>query len=43
MTFKEQYDYFGKLSSQFPISDIRIIYSKAGSQPAAVVTTDGKP
>jgi hypothetical protein len=43
MSFKQQCDYFGKLSGQFPISDIRVIYSKAGSQPAAVTITDNLP
>ncbi|GMV86386.1 MAG: BseRI endonuclease [Dehalococcoidia bacterium] len=37
LTFVQQLDYFGKLSSQFPIASIRVLYSKAGSLPASVV------
>lgn len=37
MRFAEQVDYYGKLSSQFPITGRRVLYSKAGSQPAAAV------
>ncbi|HEX9792399.1 MAG TPA: N-6 DNA methylase, partial [Planctomycetota bacterium] len=35
MTLIEQFDYYGKLSSQFPIARLRVVYAKAGSQPAA--------
>jgi hypothetical protein len=35
MRFIEQIDYYGKLSSQFPQSRYRIIYTKAGTIPAA--------
>jgi len=35
MSWKDQCDYYGKLSSQFPISKHRVAYSKSGSQPAA--------
>jgi hypothetical protein len=31
----EQFDYYGKLSAQFPISPLRIVYSKAGTLAAA--------
>jgi SAM-dependent methyltransferase len=37
LTLSEQLDYYGKLSAQFPISPIRIVYAKAGSLPAACV------
>jgi len=40
MNFKQQCDYFGKLSSQFPLAKVRVAYSKSGSQPAAVVIQD---
>ena len=40
MALSQQIDYFGKLSGQFPLSAIRIVYSKAGSQPAACVVRD---
>lgn len=37
MSFLAQIDYFGKLSSQIPTAKLRLVYSKAGSQPAAVI------
>jgi hypothetical protein len=40
MTFRDQVDYYGKLSAQFPIAKIRVTYSKSGSQPAAAVIRD---
>lgn len=40
MTFDEQIDYFGKLSAQFPIAPIRVVYAKAGKLPAAAVVRD---
>jgi len=36
----EQLDHYGKLSSQFPSAGRRVVYSKAGSQPAAAVLRD---
>lgn len=41
-TLIEQLDYNGKLSSQFPIAPLRIVYAKAGSQPAACVIRDDR-
>jgi methylase of polypeptide subunit release factors len=38
--FGEQLDYYGKLSSQFPISIIRIAFAKAGSNPATAILRD---
>ena len=38
----EQFDYYGKLSSQFPLAPLRVVYAKAGSQPAATVLRDPK-
>ena len=40
MSLIEQFDYFGKLSSQFPASDLRIVYAKAGMKPAACLITE---
>jgi hypothetical protein len=37
MTFLEQLNYFGKLGSQFPISKLRVVYSKAGKNPTACI------
>jgi hypothetical protein len=37
ISFTEQLDYYGKLRAQFPLRDIRIVYAKAGSLPAATV------
>lgn len=36
----ENFNHFGKLSSQFPISPLRIVYSKAGTLPAAAIVRD---
>jgi hypothetical protein len=36
----DQFNYYGKLSSQFPISPLRVVYSKAGTHPAACVLRD---
>lgn len=36
-----QFDYYGKLASQFPLRPLRVVYAKAGSQPAATVVRDG--
>lgn len=36
------FDYFGQLSSQFPIAPLRVVYAKAGTQPAAALVRDGK-
>ena len=35
MSFLEQCDYYGKLSCQFPIAPIRVVYTKAGTNLAA--------
>jgi hypothetical protein len=37
MTFAQQLDYYGKLSSQFPLQPLRVVYAKAGVRPAAVI------
>lgn len=35
--FIQQLDYIGQLSAQFPIAPLRVVYAKAGSQPAACI------
>ena len=35
-----QLDYYGQLSAQFPITPIRVVYSKAGTLPAAALILD---
>jgi hypothetical protein len=40
MSFSEQLDYYGKLSAQFPIHPLRVIYSKAGTLAAATLLRD---
>ena len=40
LSFLEQCDYYGKLSSQFPIPAVRVVYTKAGSNLAAAVVRD---
>jgi SAM-dependent methyltransferase len=37
MSLIEQFDYYGKLGSQFPIQPLRVIYAASGTLPAAVV------
>jgi SAM-dependent methyltransferase len=41
-TFIEQLNYIGQLSSQFPIAPLRVVYTKAGTWPAAMVSRDGR-
>jgi hypothetical protein len=40
ISFIEQLDYYGKLASQFPLAPLRVVYSKAGKQPAACLLRD---
>jgi hypothetical protein len=35
ISFIQQLDCYGKLASQFPLAPLRVVYSKAGMQPAA--------
>ena len=37
MSLVEQLDYYGKLTGQFPISNLRVVYSKSGTIPAAAL------
>ncbi len=38
----EQLDYYGKLSAQFPIAPLRIVYAASGSLPAAAIVRDNR-
>ncbi|MGH6899070.1 MAG: hypothetical protein ACREJ5_21405 [Geminicoccaceae bacterium] len=40
--FIDQLDYYGKLSAQFPIGSIRVVFAKAGSNPAAAVVRNSE-
>ena len=40
LEFIEQCDYYGKLSCQFPIRSVRVVYTKAGTNLAAAVVQD---
>ena len=37
LSFLEQCDYFGKLSCQFPIAPVRVVYTKSGTNLASAV------
>jgi hypothetical protein len=39
-TLLEQLDYYGQLSAQFPLAALRVVYSKAGTLPAAALLRD---
>jgi hypothetical protein len=40
MSLPQQFDYYGKLAAQFPLSRLRVVYSKAGTLPAACIVRD---
>jgi len=40
LSLTQQLDYYGKLSAQFPIAPLRIVYAKAGTLPAACLLRD---
>ena len=40
LSFAGQLDYYGKLTAQFPLSPLRVVYSKAGTLMVAAVVTD---
>jgi hypothetical protein len=42
ITLIQQLDYYGKLGTQFPIAPLRVVYAKAGTQPAACIVRDKK-
>ncbi len=39
-TLADQFNYYGKLAAQFPIKPLRVVYAKAGMQPAACLVRD---
>jgi hypothetical protein len=42
MKLVEQFDYYGKLSAQFPIVPLRVLYAASGTLPAACVIQDDR-
>ena len=40
MTLTHRWNYHNELSCQFPIAPLRVVYAKAGSQPAACIVRD---
>jgi BarA-like signal transduction histidine kinase len=40
MSFLEQIDYYGKLSSQLPPAPLRVVYAASGTLPAAAILED---
>jgi hypothetical protein len=42
LTLAESLDYHGKLSAQFPTDALRVLYAKAGTQPAACILHDAR-
>ncbi|MBI2872968.1 MAG: N-6 DNA methylase [Chloroflexi bacterium] len=42
LTFAQQIDYWSKLTAQFPIATLRVVYSKAGTLPAAAILSDSQ-
>ena len=42
MSFIGQIDYYGKLSAQFPLTGLRMVYSKSGSLLSATLLTDNR-
>jgi SAM-dependent methyltransferase len=40
LSLREQLDYFGKLTAQFPLASERVVYSKAGTRVVAARVTD---
>jgi hypothetical protein len=42
MTFQQQLNYHNKLSAQFPIGDLRLVFAKAGAVPAAAILRNNR-
>ena len=40
LSFLEELDYYGKLSGQFPVAPMRVVYTKSGTNPAACFVQD---
>lgn len=39
-SYADQIDHYGKLTSQFPVGEARVVYAKSGTRPAAAVVGD---
>ena len=42
ISLTEQFNYYGKLTAQFPIRPLRVVYAKAGMHPAATVVKNDR-
>lgn len=42
MTLRQRWNFNRSLSSQFPIAPLRVVYNKAGTQPAATIINDDR-
>ena len=42
MSLTKQFDYYGKLSAQFPIAALRVVYAASGTLPAATIVRDNR-
>jgi hypothetical protein len=42
LSLTEQFDFYGKLRSQFPVQPIRVVYGASGNHPAASVLRDAE-
>ncbi len=42
LSLVEQFDFYGKLSAQFPTPPLRVVYSASGTNPAASLLRDAK-
>jgi hypothetical protein len=42
ISFTAQIDYYGKLTAQFPLASLRVVYSTSGTLPAASVVSDAR-
>lgn len=40
MSLIQQFDYYGKLTAQFPVPELRVVYAKTGTLPAACLVRD---
>jgi hypothetical protein len=41
LSFVQQIDYYGKLTAQFPLAPLRLVFAASGTQPAACVVRGG--
>jgi hypothetical protein len=41
-SFRAQIDHYGKLSGQFPVAPVRVVFAKAGLHPAACLVRDDR-